>query len=84
MREGGLNPMSQASFHSTWGYLGPFRVSTRLPSRQVPATSPWGPLGPGLAANRDGEGSIAHPGRGIVSCMSNGIRDNSDDSRMRY
>lgn len=25
VREGGRNPMSQASFHVTWGYLGPFR-----------------------------------------------------------
>jgi hypothetical protein len=61
VREGGLNPMSQASFHGTWGYLGPFRAITRLPSRQVPATSLEGTVGPGPGCKRDGGRSIAHP-----------------------
>lgn len=65
MRVGGLIPMSQASFHCAWGYLGPFRVKTRAAVSPGSATSPWGPLGPDLAANGtvSGEYSAAFFGR---------------------
>lgn len=63
---GGLVPISQASFHCVWEYLGPFPAASNDPGfrlYQAPATSRvWGPLGPGLALGWDEHGEYSTPG----------------------
>ena len=63
---GGLVPISQASFHCVWEYLGPFPVAVAPGFRlyQSPATSRmWGPLGPGMAFGWDEQAKYSIAGR---------------------
>ena len=46
--------MSQASFHYTWGYLGPLPVEPGMPPRQCFRDFPEGTVGPGAGIEKDG------------------------------